>query len=223
MVDVPAGESVKLIDASNPSREFQFSLTGNGVRIARHKLTATDTQAKEIIPGDRGRLQLERGESLYAFGTDSKGTGRIARFDLDKAGFFINFQPRTVQATVETTAEDREAPPSSDDFIFESGSNVTVSGGGTITEDFEAPDRADNLGILVEADAAADVNVRFKPQASANVIASRGPTQDPTYATVGGPSNQVFKSTLIVAPHIVVDITDTSGATNTVSYALYAR
>ena len=56
MVDIPAGESVKLIDSSNPAREFQFSLSGNGVRIARHKLTATDKNAKEVIPGDRGTI-----------------------------------------------------------------------------------------------------------------------------------------------------------------------
>lgn len=223
MVDIPAGESVKLIDSSNPAREFQFSLSGNGVRIARHKLTATDTQAKKIIPGDRGTIELERRESVYAFNEDTKGNGAIASFDLEKAGFFISFQPRTTQATVETTAEDREAPPSSDDFVFESGSNVSVAAGGSIVEDFETPDRADDLGVLIETSDPAELEVNFKPAASADTIATRSQLQDPTYATSGGPSNQIFKSVLIVAPHISAEILNTAGVTNTISYAFYAR
>jgi len=223
MVKVPPGESVKLIDSSNPNREFQFSLTGNGVRIARHKLTATDTQAKDVIPGDRGRLTLEPGESLYAFGTDSKGSGKIAEFDLDKAGFFIAFQPRTVQATVETTAEDRAAPPRSDDFVFREGQNVSLNANASLTEDFEAPDRADSIGILLESSGAAEVVIQFRPSGNGGVIAERGPTQNPDYATAGGPAAQVFQSTLLVAPHVTVEISDTSGSNNTVSYSIYAR
>lgn len=223
MVDIPAGESVKLIDSSNPAREFQFSLTGNGARIARHKLTATDTQAKRIIPGDRGSIELERGESLYGFNTDSKGNGAVANFDLEKAGFFISFQPRTVQATVETTAEDREAPPSSDDFVFESGSNVSLAAGESIVEDFETPDRADDLGVLVETSDAAELEVNFKPAESANVIATRSVTQDPIFGTSGGAANQIFAAVLIVAPHISAEILNTSGGSNTISYAFYAR
>jgi len=223
MVTVPVNESVKLIDSSNPNREFEFALSGNGVRLGRSRATATEEAAKKILTGDRGTITLESGESLYAFNFDPKGNGRPAEVDIEKAGFIIQFQPRSVLATVETTAEDREAPAASDDFVFESGANVSVAAGGSLTEDFEVPDRAADLFILVEASGAAEVTVSFKPAPSAATIATRGPTQDPTYATAGGAANQIFKSVLIVAPHIEVNITDTSGSSNTVNYALYAR
>jgi len=223
MVTVPVGEVVKLVDSSNPHRDFEFQLSGNGVRLGRSKLTASDENAKALFAGDRGELKLDPRESIYAFNHDPKDNGKDANIQIEKAGFIINFQPRSTLATVETTAEDREAPARSDDFIFESGSNVAVSAGGSIVEDFEAPDRADSLGILVEATGAAEVEVAFKPQESAATIATRGPTQDPTYATAGGAGNQVFKSVLIVAPHIEVSITDTSGSSNQIDYALYAR
>jgi len=223
MVSVPVGESVKLVDSSNPNREFEFAVSGNGVRLGRSKNTATEASAKRVLAGDRGKLLLDPGESIYAFNHDPKSNGATAEVDIEKAGFIIEFQPRSVLATVETTAEDREAPAASDAFIFESGSNVTVAGSGSITEDFEAPDRADSLGILVQSSGAAEVQINFKPAPSSTTIATRGPTQDATYSTAGGASNQIFKSTLIVAPHIEVVITDTSGSSNTISYALYAR
>jgi len=223
MVTVPVNESVKLIDSSNPNREFEFAISGNGIQLGRSKATATEQSSKRILTGDRGTITLEAGESLYGFNYDPKGNGNPAEVDIEKAGFIIQFQPRSVLATVETTAEDREAPAASDDFVFESGSNVSVAANGSIVEDFEVPDRADDLGILVEASGAAEVEVAFKPAPSAATIATRGPTQDPTYATAGGAANQIFKSVLIVAPHVEVTITDTSGSSNTVNYALYAR
>ena len=223
MVQVPVGESVKLIDSSNPNRDFEFQLSGNGISLGRSKLTAGDENAKQLFAGDRGEIKLESGESLYGFGVDSKANGKTADINIEKAGFIINFQPRSTLATVETTAEDREAPARSDDFVFESGSNVTLPANGTITEEFEAPDRADSLGLLLQSTGDAELNVLFQPTANGQTIAQRGPTQDPTYSTTGGAANQVFKSVLIVAPHIEVDIVDNSGASNQVDYAIYAR
>jgi len=222
VVTVPVGESVKLIDSSNPNRDFEFSCSGNGVRLGRSKATATEASAKPVLAGDRGVLQLEPGESIYAFNFDPKGNGRDAQIQIEKQGFVISFQPRSVLATVETTAEDREAPAASDDFIFEGAIDRTIPANGSVTIDFEAPDRADDVGILAEFDAAGEVEVGFAASDGEPIIASRTVTQDPTYSTTGSP-DQIYKSVLIVAPHITVTFTDTSGASNDVNYSVYAR
>ena len=61
MVQVPVGESVKLIDSSNPNRDFEFQLSGNGISLGRSKLTARDENAKRLFAGDRGEIQLDPG------------------------------------------------------------------------------------------------------------------------------------------------------------------
>jgi len=222
MVTVPVGESVKLIDSSNPNRDFEFSISGNGVRLGRSKATATEPAAKPALAGDRGELRLDPGESIYAFNFDPKGNGRPADIQIEKQGFVISFQPRSVLATVETTAEDREAPAASDDFIFEGAIDRTIPANGSVSIDFEAPDRADDVGILAEFDAAGEVEVGFAASAGEPIIASRTVTQDATYATTGSP-DQIYKSVLIVAPHITVTFSDTSGSNNDVNYSVYAR
>jgi len=221
-ITVPVGESVKLIDSSNPNREFEFAVSGNGVRVGRSKATATEENAKRIFAGDRGELLLDPGESIYAFNDDVKDNGKPAQVDIEKQGFVLSFQPRSVLATVETTAEDREAPARSDDFIFEGAIDRTIPANGSVSIDFEAPDRADDVGILAEFDAAGEVEVGFAAGAGDPIIASRTPTQDGTYATAGSPA-QIYKSVLIVAPHVTVTFSDTSGASNDVNYAVYAR
>lgn len=221
-ITVPVGESVKLIDSSVPDREFEFAVTGNGVRLGRSKATATEEAAKRIFAGDRGELVLDPGESIYAFNDDPKDNGQPARVDIEKQGFVLSFQPRSVLATVETTSEDREAPAASDDFVFEGAINRTIPANGSVSVDFQAPDRADDIGILAEFNSAGEVAVGFAAGDGEPIIASRTAAQDGTYATAGTPA-QIYKSVLIVAPHITVTFSDTSGANNDVNYAVYAR
>lgn len=216
-VDVPTDEPVQILaDGDHPDAGYLVRVKDAPVRV-HHRKRLVKQEGERWDSGDRVEVSNLRGQGLYAV---SDGSG-AADLEITPQGFFSRFLPRAVLGTVQTDGSDDEAPAASDAFVHAYGHDVSIGSGGSTSEAFNAPDRADFVVINVEGSAAYEVAVDFLDASGGNVITSRTASDNGDLA--GDGSSDVFGRVAVASPYVDVSITDTSGGANSVDYTVYAR
>jgi hypothetical protein len=211
--------ATELVIPADDTTEYYATLMGAKLRFGRSEVEARSDTGREGYPGDRGPMKTERNESLYAHNPSETET---AKLQLDHNGWWWTREARAVVASV-FTSDENEAAPASDDFVWEHGSEVDIFAD---TEEIpvNAPDRADKVKIHVDAESAEgpfDVELHTLDGPGGSVLTTRDKTDNSDYGSDG--TTDVFVVAEIAAPYLRVDIIDASGASNTVTYSVYAR
>jgi len=205
-IQITPGETNKLVSQPGPNREFNATITGAPVFLS-HNATGTIREGKRVRPGDRVTLRNLRGQSLYAKAPATNTDP--ATVEIDRAGFSLIFQPRAVQASVQT-GDDSESAPRTDSFVARSGDGIDVSGSSTV-ESFTAPDRADFVQVLADtAGNSVTCDVQYGPEG--------GPFIGPQFS--GSGQDAIATRAAVFNPE--VEVTFSGNATN-LDYRIYAR
>lgn len=215
-ITIDPGDRTKLISQPAEADAYNVDVSGSAVYLS-HNPRAVVRDGKKVRRGDRVEISNLRGKPVYAkVPSDASSSATV---EVDRAGFALNFFPRAVQATVQTDNDD-EAAPRTDAFVHEYGSAVDVNASDEVIN-IDAPDRADFLVIHVDdAIGDYDVSVAFMDP-DGNEITTR--TSGDNSDLSGNASTDVFGRVAIAAPKAQVTISDTSGASNTLDYSIYAR
>lgn len=193
------GEVQKVVSQPAASESYNIACTGADVFLSHRKRLA-ESEGKRIRPGDRVSVERLEGKPLYA--KNPSVNSNAATLEVSEASFALFFQPRSVQATVQTN-QNNESAPATDDYNNASGSSVDISNNGSVTETLTPPGRSDQISIHAEGTAAIDVQVTWN-------------NTEETYSTTG-----TLKEVLpvyYIDDDIDVTISDTSGGANTVDY-----
>lgn len=205
-IQISPGETQKLVSQPGPNREFNATITGAPVFLS-HNATGTIREGKRVRPGDRVTLTNLRGQSLYAKAPATNTNP--ATVEIDRAGFSLIFQPRAVQASVQTDA-DSESAPRTDSFVARSDDGIDVSTSSTV-ETLQPPDRADFLALLAETGGSSvTVDVEYGTDG--------GPYIGPTFS--GSGAGAVATRVAVFAPESQVTF---SGSATSLDYRIYAR
>jgi hypothetical protein len=199
-ITLTPGETRKIVSQPGPDQSYNIGVTGADVYLS-HRKGLVREEGKRVRPGDRVEVANLEGKPLYAK-NPSENTSN-ATLEVSEASFALFFQPRAVQATVQTSETD-ESAPATDDYTNATASGVDVSNGGTKNVAVTPPGRSDTLSLHVEGTAAFDVVVTWKNTAE-------------TYASTGDSVKEVLP-VYYIDGDIDIDITDTSGGSNTVDY-----
>jgi hypothetical protein len=202
-IDISAGETVKIVNESQARDTWKATISGGDILVGHHK-QEVPRNGDRIKAGDRVRLDNLGGSPLYAY-----ADGKDVTVSISEAAVNITFMARTVVGSVQAD-DGSEVAPASGAFVHEFGSGADFSA--TVTESFEAPDRADWIVINVDdANNSFTVDVKFT-DSSGTEITSRQLT--------GDSSTDVFERVAVASPHIEVEF---SGAATSADYNIYAR
>jgi len=144
-ITIPPGETEQIVSQPEPNDEYNAGVTGSDVYLS-HRPSGIRREGKRVRPGDRVTLRNLRGKPIYAKNPPS--AGQAATVEINRAAFALIFQPRAVQASVQT-GDSSESAPRTDAFVTRTGDGVDVSSSST-SETFRAPDRADFVQLFVE-------------------------------------------------------------------------
>jgi hypothetical protein len=197
-VTLQPGEREKIISQPGADQKYNIQVSGADVFLS-HRSGLVVSEGKRIRPGDRVEVSNLQGKPLYVKNPASNGS--TATVEVSEASFALFFQPRAVQASVQTNNQD-ESAPATDDFTEATGSAVDISNGGNVVESLTPPGRSDQVSFYVEPTAEVDVNIAWN-------------NTDKTFS--GKEVEQVVPVYYISDP-ITITITDTSGGSNTVDY-----
>lgn len=212
-IDIPAGETVKIVNEEQADDIWKASITGGDVLVGHHR-QEVKRNGDRIKAGDRVRLSNLGGSALYAYTDDDGVTVSISEAAVD-----IDFMVRTVVGSVQAD-DGSEVAPASAAFVHREDSGVDVNAS-SVVESFEAPDRADFVVVAVDdADGAYHVEVAYQ-DADGNDLVVRDDNNSSDYA--GDASTDVLQRTAVASPHIEVRIVDDSASQNTLDYSIYAR
>jgi len=200
-ITLEPGESQKIVSQPPAGTKYDVAVSNTDVYLS-HNSAAIINQGRKVKAGDRVALDDLRGTSVFAK-NPSTNTDDVV-LNVTEASFNISFQPRGLLPDVgdETAGS---APASSDGYDDATGEAVDIGSGGSTTEVLTPPGRADQVSIHVEGGAAFDVTV----------------TWNNTSETYSSDTNNNLKEVLpvyYVSDGVDVQITDTSGGTNTVDY-----
>jgi hypothetical protein len=157
------------------------------------------SEGKRIRPGDRVEVSNLQGKPLYVKNPASNGS--TATVEVSEASFALFFQPRAVQASVQTNNQD-ESAPATDDFTEATGNSVDISNGGNVVESLTPPGRSDQVSIHAEGTATIEVKVRWNN----------------TEQTFSGTTVREVVPVYFISDAIDVGIQDTSNGSNSVDY-----
>jgi len=211
------GDPVKIAGPGDARKEYEFRCEGNSVLLGRRKQSVADTASprRRLRKGDRGTIDREEGEEIWAFNDDLAGDGSDARLDLQQAGFYVNFGTRPVVGAVDT-GRDAEAPAASDEYVHRYATGADPSAG--VVESFRTPNAAETVAVSVDdADDSFEVAVVFT-DADGNEITRRDSGNSGDYS--GNSTTDVFLETVIASDYVSVEIT---GAATSADYTVYAR
>lgn len=213
-VEISPGETKQIVSEPVSNAEYKCRVTGADVSLS-HSPRQTVNNGTTIAKGDRFELSNLQGGSVYAKNVGSDP----AEIEIDQAGFAINFWPRSVQGTVNTSSEN-DAAPSTDSFrhFNDTGADVNAA---AVSHAFKAPDRADFVVIHVDdADGAFTVHVEYTdPDGNVQTSVTGNDNADLS----GDSATDVLTRVAIASPDARVRITDDSGVANTLDYNIYAR
>ena len=119
-------DPVKIAGPGDAKQKYEYRLDGNGLLLARSKQAATDTAnpRRRLVKGDRGAIEREKGEEIWAFNDDRQGNGEDAVLELQQAGFYVGYGSRPTIANIEEVDANIKTDtwPEADGFDFD-GSN----------------------------------------------------------------------------------------------------
>lgn len=210
-VHIDPGETELLLPAED-TESYYANVTGASVQLGRSKLEAR-TDGRPAPAGDRGELESEPSEAVYAHNPDSNNA--VAKVRLDHNGFWFRREARAIVGSV-LTSSSNEASPANDEFVHRFGVGADPSAG--ITESFSAPDAADTVVVSVDdADDAFEVAVVFE-DSDGNEITRRDKDNSGDYS--GNSTTDVFVEAVIASEWVTVEIT---GAATSADFTVYAR
>lgn len=199
-ITLQPGENKKLVSQPGADASYNIAVTGADVFLS-HREGLVVQEGKRVRPGDRVTLENLRGKPVYAKNPSTNADA--ATLEINQAGFNLIFQPRAVQASVQTNNQD-ESAPATDDFTEATGSSVSIGSGGSVTETLAPPGRSDQISIHVEGTASFDVVVTWNNTSE-------------TFSSGSGVVKEVLP-VYFISDDIDVQITDTSGGANSVNY-----
>lgn len=179
---------------------------------SRVKMSHDEDQAhkgREYRAGRSGNMR-PAGKAVYAHAPNQD-----ARVVVERSGFLFDLDSPIVTGSV-LTSEENEVAPASDNFDdAHQLSGYDISGSGSVAENLNPPDRADQIVVLAEFAAAGHMEVTFEGVSGNGV--TRTPDDNPNYSV--GSAGQVFE-TIACASGRGVDISfhDDSGGSNDVVY-----
>jgi len=197
-ITLQPGEKQKLVSQPGADDSYNLGITGADIFLS-HREGLVVQEGKRVRPGDRVTLENLRGKPVYAKNPGSNTDA--ATLEINQAGFNLIFQPRAVQASVQTNNQD-ESAPATDDFRNATASGESIGSGGSETVTLNPPGRSTQLSLYVDATAGIEVTVTWNNTSQ-------------TFAA--NPVQEVLPVYYIEDP-ITVQITDVSGGANTVSY-----
>jgi len=192
------GERQKIISQPGPNERYNLDVEGADVFLS-HRKGLEKQEGKRVRPGDRVAVENLQGKPLYALNPRANSTP--ATLSINEAAFGLIFQPRAIQATVQSGPQE-EATPATDDFTEATGSNVDISNGGSTTETLTPPGRSNQVAFYVEPTAQINVNVEWNN----------------TDKTFSGSEVEEVVPVYYISDPITITITDTSNGSNTVDY-----
>jgi hypothetical protein len=192
------GERQKIISQPGPNKEYNLDVEGADVFLS-HRKGLEKQEGKRVRPGDRVEIENLQGKPVYAL--NPKGNTSEAVLSLNEAAFGLIFQPRAIQATIQSGPQD-EATPATDDFTEATGNSVDISNGGNVVESLTPPGRSNQVSIHAEGTAQIEVKVRWNN----------------TEQTFSGTTVREVLPVYFISDGIDVGIQDTSNGSNTVNY-----
>lgn len=199
-ITLSPGDSAKII--SQPPRGNRYNIAVDGADVwLSHNSAGIKRSGKRVRPGDRVTLQNLEGTSVFA--VNPPGNTTDATVYADEASFDLIFQPRAVQASVQTSS-DSESAPATDNFTNVTAAGVDIGSGGSSTEQLDPPGRSEQISIHVEGTSSFEVTVAWENTSE-------------SYVSGGGSVKQVLP-VYYIDTLVDITITDTSGGANTVDY-----
>jgi len=197
-IDLDPGQRKKIISQPGADERYNLDVEGADVFLS-HRKGLERQEGKRVRPGDRVTVENLQGKPLYAL--NPRANSAPATLSINEAAFGLIFQPRAIQATVQSGPQE-EATPATDDFTEATGSNVDISNGGSTTETLTPPGRSNQVAFYVEPTAQINVNVEWNN----------------TDKTFSGSEVEEVVPVYYISDPITITITDTSNGSNTVDY-----
>jgi len=192
------GERQKIISQPGPDERYNLDVEGADVFLS-HRKGLEKQEGKRVRPGDRVTVENLQGKPLYAL--NPRRNTSEAVLSINEAAFGLIFQPRAIQATVQSGPQE-ESTPATDNFTEATGNSVDISNGGNVVESLTPPGRSDQVSIHAEGTAQIEVKVRWNN----------------TEQTFSGTTVREVVPVYFISDAIDVGIQDTSNGSNSVDY-----
>lgn len=97
------GDPVKVAGPADAKKTYEYRVDGNSVLLARSQRAVLDSAnpRRRLRKGDRGKIEREKGESIWAFNDDLAGDGSDAHLEMQQSGFFVDYSSRPTIASIE--------------------------------------------------------------------------------------------------------------------------
>jgi len=197
-IDLDPGQRKKIISQPGADERYNLDVEGADVFLS-HRKGLEKQEGKRVRPGDRVTVENLQGKPLYAL--NPRANSNPATLSINDAAFGLIFQPRAIQATVQSGPQE-EATPATDNFTEATGSAVDISNGGNVVETLTPPGRSDQISIHADGSAPLEVKVRWNN----------------TDQTFTGTTVREVVPVYFISDDIDIGIKDTSNGSNTVDY-----
>jgi len=127
-IDLDPGARKKIISQPGADERYNLDVEGADVFLS-HRKGLEKQEGKRVRPGDRVTVENLQGKPLYAL--NPRANSAPATLSINEAAFGLIFQPRAIQATVQSGPQE-EATPATDNFTEATGSAVDISNGGNV-------------------------------------------------------------------------------------------